>query len=232
MAEKIKYSRKDLKSPDEFITSVGRATAWMQVNRTVVVAACVVVVVALAGIVGARAYIGGKEARASREIWPVLGSAAEYLRTPDADGGGEGARLEQSLSALLERHAGTEAAVYAQYYLGSIAYRRGDYDESAARFRSAIGEGEEGTVMEYLLRLGLAQALESAGHLDESRIAYGEAAERATGALRAQALMGQARTLAALARPGEAAEVLRRILAENPDTPYKDLIQIRLAHLE
>ena len=95
MAEKIKYTRKDLKSPDEFISTVGRATAWMKANRSRVIAASVLVVIAAAGVVGTYAYIQRKEAAASRELWPILDRAATYLRDPAANAE-EGARLEQA----------------------------------------------------------------------------------------------------------------------------------------
>lgn len=232
MARKIKYTRKDLKSPDEFISTLGRATLWAKENRIMVVAAVAVAVLALGGIFGTRAYFQWQETKASRDLWPLLNQAREYLQGPaDADTE-KPVLLEQSLTAQVKKHPGTRAAFFAKYYLGSIAYRRKDYDRSAAEFRSAMASGKEKrTVMDFLLREGLAQALEAKGDTEGAEKAYAEAASFAKGELRTQAWMGQARLLELQGRRDEAAAIFRKIIAENPDTPFKDLIEIKLSHL-
>ncbi|MGA6993968.1 MAG: tetratricopeptide repeat protein [Candidatus Deferrimicrobiaceae bacterium] len=232
MARKIKYTRKDLKSPDEFISTLGRATLWIKENRVTVIVAVAVAFLALGGIFGTRAYFRWQETKASRDLWPHLNQAREYLQSPTGADSEKLAQLEQSLAAQVSRHPGTRAAVFARYYLGSIAYLREDYDQSAAQFRSAIANGkEQRTIMDFLLREGLAHALEAKGDTESAEKAYGEAASFANGELRTQAWMGQARLLALQGRKDEAAAVFRKILAENPDTPFKDLIEIKLSHL-
>lgn len=232
MARKIKYTRKDLKGPDEFISTLGRATLWIQENRVPVLAALTAVILAAGGVFGARAYYRWQEAKANRDLWPQLIQSQEVLRSPGVPDEEKLDRLEKVLAAQVSAHPGTEAAVFAQYYLGSIAFLRGNYDRSAEHFRSAIASGkEQGTVMDFLLREGLAQTFEAKGDAENAQKAYGEAAGFATGEFRTQARMGQARTLSTLGRKQEAAEVFRRILSENPDTPLKELIQIQLSRL-
>jgi len=232
MARKIKYTRKDLKSPDEFISTLGRVTLWIKENRVTVIVALAVVFLVLGGIFGTRAYFQWQETKASRDLWPHLNQAREYLHNPTGADSEKLAQLEQFLAVQVDNHPGTRAAVFAKYYLGSIAYLRKDYDRSAAQFRSAITDGKgQRTVMDFLLREGLAQALEAKGETESAEKAYGEAASFANGELRTQAWMGQARLLALQGRKDEAAAVFRKILAENPDTPFKDLIEIKLSHL-
>jgi len=232
MARKIKYTRKDLKGPDEFISTLGRATLWIKENHVPVLAALTAVILAAGGVFGTRAYYRWQEAKANRDLWPQLIQAQEVLRSPGVADEEKLDRLEKFLAAQVSAHPGTEAAVFAQYYLGSIAFRRGNYDRSAEHFRSAITSGkEQGTVMDFLLREGLAQTFDAKGDAENAQKAYGEAAGFATGEFRTQARMGQARALATLGRKEEAAEVFRRILAENPDTPFKELIQIQLSRL-
>jgi tetratricopeptide (TPR) repeat protein len=233
MARKIKYTRKDLKGPDEFISTLGRATLWIKENHVPVLAALTAVILAAGGVYGTRAYYRWQEAKANRDLWPQLIQAQEVLRSPGVADEEKLDRLERFLAAQVSAHPGTEAAVFAQYYLGSIAFLHGNYDRSAEHFRSAITSGkEQGTVMDFLLREGLAQTFEAKGDAENAQKAYGEAAGFATGELfRTQARMGQARALATLGRNQEATEVFRRILAENPDTPLKELIQIQLSRL-
>ena len=232
MARKIKYTRKDLKGPDEFISTLGRATLWIQGNRFPVLAVLTAVILVAVGVFGARAYYRWQEAKANRDLWPQLIQAQEVLRSPGVADEEKLDRLAKFLASQVSAHPGTEAAVFARYYLGSIAFHRGDYDRSAEYFRSAIASGkEQGTVMDFLLREGIAQTFDAKGDAENAQKAYGEAAGFATGEFRAQARMGQARALATLGRKEEAAEVFRKILAENPDTPLKELIQIQLSRL-
>jgi tetratricopeptide (TPR) repeat protein len=233
MARKIKYTRKDLKGPDEFISTLGRATLWIQENRFPVLAALTAVILAAGGVFGTRAYYRWQEAKANRDLWPQLIQAQEILRSPEGADEEKLDRLEKSLAGQVSAHPGTEAAVFAQYYLGSIAFRRGNYNRSADYFRSAIASGkEQGTILDFLLREGLAQTFDAKGDAENAEKAYEEAARFATGEFRTQARMGQARALATLGHKQEAAEVLRKILAETPDTPRKELIQIQLSRLE
>jgi len=191
-----------------------------------------VLMMAAGGVFGTRAYVRWQEAKANRELWPHLNQAREVLQTPAIADKEKVDRLVQFLTVHVNLHPDTGAAVFARYYLGSIAYLRGDYDQSAAQFRSAITSGkEQGTLMDFLLREGLAQALEAGGDVESAQIAYGEAAAFTTGELRTQAWMGQARTLALLGRKEEAAGIFRKILVENPDTPLRELIEIKMAHL-
>lgn len=233
VARKIKYTRKDLKGPDEFISTLGRATLWIKENRFPVLAALTAIILVVGGVFGTQAYYRWQEAKANRDLWPQLFQAQEVLRSPGVADEEKLDRFEKFLSAQVSAHPGTEAAVFAQYYLGSIAFRRANYDRSAEYFRSAIASGKErGTLMEFLLREGLAQTFDAKGDAENAQKAYGEAAGFATGGFRTQAQMGQARALATLGRKQEASEVFRKILVENPDTPLKELIQIQLARLE
>lgn len=230
MAEKVRYTRKDLKEPDEFLTTLGRAAAWARENRNRVAAVAAAAVLLGGGALGARSYVRWQEQRAARELWPHLSQARELLQLPQEADPQELARLEEILTAHVEGYAGTRSAVFARYYLGSIAYLRGDYEQSAARFHSALSSGSAGdTVMEFLIREGYAQALEAKGDAAMAAQAFRAAAARATGELRTQAWLGEARALTALGQEAEAAALFRRILEENPDSPLRPYIELRLS---
>lgn len=230
MTRKIKYTRKDLKSPDEFISTLGRTTLWMRENRSTALVVLAVVLVAFGGVFGTISYLRWQETKASRVLWPPMNRAREVLQTSTIENREALEEIGQSLSAASNRYPGTRAALFATYYLGSIAYRLGEYDRSAEHFRSGIADGkEQGTIMAFLLREGLAQSLEAKGDLEGARKAYAEAAELASGELRTRARMGQARTFALQGHNEEAAAVFRKILAENPETLLKDLIRVKLS---
>ncbi|MGE5188503.1 MAG: tetratricopeptide repeat protein [Gemmatimonadota bacterium] len=231
MAEKIRYTRKDLKGPDEFMSALGRAVAWARDNRPRLLLAATAVALVLAGVVGTAAYLRWEDEKATADLWPHLNRAREFLQAPTSADAEKLARLQQFLAAYVNTHPKTKAALYAYYYLGSIAYLRGNYGMSAQAFRMALDKAKDQPDMAYLVRIGLGQAFEANGEMANAAAAYKEAADSASGALRAEARMGQARALAALGRRDDAAAIYRAVIAENPDSPQKEIAELKLSRM-
>jgi len=231
MAEKIKYTRKDLKGPDEFMTALGRGVAWAKENRPKLLIAIAAIALVLAGVAGTGAYLRWEEEKAAANLWPHLNRAREFLQAPTAADAEKLARIEQFLVSHVNAHPKTKSAIYARYYLGSIAYSRGNYDMSVVWFRETLVATTDQPDMAYLVRTGLAQALEAKGDLPNAAAAYGDAAGSASGALRAEARMGQARTLLLQGRREDAAAIYRAVIAENPDSPQKELAELKLSRM-
>ncbi len=231
MAEKIKYTRKDLKGPDEFMTTLGRAVAWAGENRPKVLAAVAVLVLVFGGTLGTRAWLRWEEEKATATLWPHLNRAREFLQAPTAADAEKLARLEQFLAAHVQAHPKSKAALYARYYLGSIAYTRGNYEMSIHWFRAALDGTKDQPDMAYLVRTGLAQACEAKGDFAAAAGAYKDAADGASGELRVEARMGQARTLLLMGRRDDAATIYRAVVAEAPDSPQKELAELKLSRI-
>ncbi len=231
MPEKIKYTRKDLKGPDEFMNTLGRAVAWAGENRPKLLLALAAIALILAGVAGTAAYLRWDEEQATATLWPHLNRAREYLQTPSAADAEKLARLEQFLAAHVAAHPKTKAALYARYYMGSIAFLRGNYDTSVSQFRTALQDVKDQPDMAYLVRTGLAQAYEAKGDMAAAAAAYKDAADASSGELRAEARMGQARTLLLQGRRDDAAAVYRAVIAENPESPQKELAELKLSRI-
>ncbi len=231
MAEKIKYTRKDLKGPDEFVTTLGRAVAWSRENRPKLLIAAAAVALVIAGAAGTVAYLRWDDEKATATLWPHLNRAREYLLAPTAADTEKLVRLEQILGSQVNEHPKAKATVYARYYLASISYLRGNYDQSAARFQWILRETKLQPDMAYLVRTGLAQACEAKGDMAAAAAAYKEAGDAASGELRAEARMGQARVLAFQGRRDDAVAIYRAVIAENPDSPQKELAELKLSRL-
>ncbi|HWS14923.1 MAG TPA: tetratricopeptide repeat protein, partial [Candidatus Methylomirabilis sp.] len=123
----------------------------------------------------------------------------------------------------------TRATVYSRYYLGSIAFVRGNYDLAVSQFQAGIAIRKETGVMKYLLRQGIASSLEAKGDFAGAVAAYRDAATFADGDMKTQSRLGEARILALTGKNTEAAALYRLILKESPETPLRDLVEIRLA---
>ena len=232
MAEKVRYTRKDLKGPDEFISTFGRTVAWAKENRARLAAAVLGVVALVAVVLGVQAYFQWEENRSGRELWPRLNSARDLLQSPGGAAPERVAELERFLAAHVKAHPKTRAAVYSLYYLGGIAFLRGENDRAAEQYRAGIATGKAAGIMEYLLREGVAKSLEAKGDFPGAAAAYREAAGFAPAEMKDQPMIGEARCLALSGKKSEASALYRQILKDRPGTKARNLIEIQLAQME
>jgi tetratricopeptide (TPR) repeat protein len=232
MAEKTGFSRRDLKGPDEFISTFGRTVAWCKENRSKVAAGAFGIVAVVGLVLGTQAYLQWKENKADRELWPTLDRAQQLLQAPSAADPSQLADVERFLQAHVASHPNTRAAVYSLYYLGSIAFSRGNYDLSISQFRAGVATGKDAGIMKYLLREGIASSLEAKGDFPAAAAAYRDAGTVAEANLKIQSRMGEARVLRLDGKKTEAAALYRLILKETPETSLRDLLEVELAQVE
>lgn len=232
MAEKTGFSRRDLKGPDEFISTFGRSVAWCKENRSKATAGAIGVFAVVALALGTQAYLQWEENKSARDLWPNLDRAQQMLQAPYAADPSQLAALEQFLRGHVSTYPNTRAAVYSLYYLGTIAFHRGNYDLSISQFRAGIATGKEAGIMRYLLRQGIASSLEAKGDFPAAAAAFRDAGAVAEENMRAQARMSEARVLGLAGKKAEAAALYRLILKETPETPLRDLVEIQLAQTE
>ncbi len=232
MAEKTGFSRRDLKGPDEFISTFGRTVAWCKENRTKVAAGAIGVVAVVGLALGTRAYLQWQENKSARDLWPTLNRAQELLQAPFAADPSQLEAVERFLQGHVSRHPNTRATVYSLYYLGSIAFFRGNHDLAITQFRAGIATGKEAGIMRYLLRQGIACSLEAKGDFAAAAAAYGDAGAVAEADMKTQSRLGEARVLGLAGKKTEAAALYRLILKETPETPLRDLVEIQLAQTE
>jgi len=112
MAEKTGFSRRDLKAPDEFISTFGRTVAWCKENRSKVAAGAIAVFAVVALALGTQAYLQWKENKSGRDLWPTLDRAQQLLQAPSAADPSQLAAVEQFLQGHVSAHPETRATVY------------------------------------------------------------------------------------------------------------------------
>lgn len=232
MAEKTGFSRRDLKGPDEFISTFGRGVAWCKENRLKAGAGAIGVVAVVALAVGTRAYLQWEENKSARDLWPTLDRAQQLLQAPSAADPSQLANVEQFLQGHVGRHPNTRATVYSLYHLGSIAFSRGKFDLAITQFRAAIATGKEVGIMKYLLRQGIASSLEAKGDFAAAAGAYRDAGAVAEASMKTQSRLGEARVLGLSGKKIEAAALYRLVLKETPETPLRSLVELQLAQME
>jgi len=232
MAEKTGLSRRDLKSPDEFFSTFGRTVAWCKENRTKFTAGAIGIVAVAALVLGVQAYLQWEENRSARDLWPTLDRAQQLLQVPYAADPSQLADVERFLQGHVSAHPNTRATMYSLYYLGSIAFHRGNFDLAVTQFRAGIATGKEAGIMRYLLQDGIASSLEAKGDFPAAAEAYRGTSAVAGANMMTLSRMGEARVLGLAGKKTEAMALYRLILKENPETPLRDLVEIQLAQSE
>ena len=232
MAEKTGLSRRNLKSPDEFISTFGRTVAWCRENRTKFTAGAIAIVAVAALVLGVQAYLQWEENKSSRDLWPTLDRAQQLLQVPNAADPSQLAAIEKFLQGHVSAHPNTRATVYSLYYLGSIAFHRGNFDLAGTQFRAGIATGKAEGIMKYLLREGIASSLEAKGDFAASSAAYRDAGAVVEAEMKTRSRLGEARVLGLAGKKTEAAALYRLVLKETPETPLRDLVEIQLAQTE
>jgi predicted negative regulator of RcsB-dependent stress response len=234
MTENTRMNRKDLKGPDEFISAFSQALTWAKENQSRVMSIVAGVLILLAAVFGTRSYLEYREASASNALWPDLNRAQDLLRSPVKPDDERLVAVEQFLTAFVNQYPKAEAAVYAHYYLGSIAFTRGNHDIAIAQFKSVLSQGRDRGIMRFLARQGLAQALEAKGDFASASAAYHEAASAGFGDLKAQARLGEARMLTMLGRASDAVAIYRDLASatSGADPATKEYVDIKLARMQ
>ena len=231
MAEKTRLTRRDLKGPDEFITTFGRVVDWCKENRTKVAAGAIGVVVVVALALGTRAYMQWEENKSARDLWPMLNRAQALLQASPAADPSQLATVEQFLQGHVGRNPDTSSTVYSLYYLGSIAFSRGNYDLAITHFRAGTATGKDAGILRYLLRQAIASSLEAKGDFEAAAAAYRDAGAGAAGGMKTLSRLGEARVLGLAGKKTEAAALCRLILQETPESPLRELVEIHLAQI-
>jgi len=155
MAEKTRISRRDLKGPDEFISTFGRTVAWCKENRSKFAAGAIAVVAVVALALGIQAYLQWKENKSSLALWPTLDRAQQLLQVSYAADPSQLAAIEQFLQGHVGTYPNTRATVYSLYYLGNIAFSSRQLRSLDHAVPGGIATGKEAGIMRYLLREGI-----------------------------------------------------------------------------
>jgi tetratricopeptide (TPR) repeat protein len=164
---RVKFTRKDLKAPDEFITLTGRCLSFAgQHLRTIAlllggIVACLIIVW------GLLSYRRGIEQEAFASLWQI---ESRLRSTSDADAlpPASVARLQQ----ITHQFGAGEARGYAWLYLGHVHYRQGGYAAATTAYQQAVTQSQPTGLLWSLATLGAAYALETSGDFKQAQDAY------------------------------------------------------------
>jgi tetratricopeptide (TPR) repeat protein len=162
-----KWTRKDLKAPDEFIHMTGRLLSFVGHHlRTITLIlggtiACIVIAW------GLFAYFRGVEREAFASLWRI---EAQLRQATDASA--IPATAVEHLQQISHQFGAGEARGYAWLYLGHVHYRKGDYNSAASAYSQAVAQAQPGNLLWTLASLGTAYTVEARGEFKQAQEAY------------------------------------------------------------
>lgn len=202
---RTRYRRKDLKRPDEFVSTGRQVLLWAGENSRRLYQALGVLAVVLVAI-GAVYSLRGARARQANDD---LGGALALLRA------GKYGDAAAQLTEVANRWQSTGPGEVARLYAASASVKAGNYD-GAATLAQAIVQG--GGLAPYLRQQGLvtlAFALEQKGDTAGAATRYDEAAG-VEGPFTPEAILGAARCRERLGETAAARDLYQRYVREFP----------------
>jgi tetratricopeptide (TPR) repeat protein len=239
--------RKQLKSPDQFVSFWSRVAMFISARHRVVIAAAAAVLVLALVIWGATAALTRRAVRASVDFARIERIASADLlpatgTAPTTDDGlphfkTEQERLEAALKesdSFIASHGGSRLKDEAQLLKAKYLLALGKAGDALPVYQGLL-RGSIDDRLRFLAEEGLAYALEQSGQIDAAITAFGTLADDAQkngGFYRDRALFNKARLLQQKGGGKEAEKLFRDILEKTPTTPLREEINDRLATLD
>ncbi|WP_168210999.1 YfgM family protein [Persicimonas caeni] len=232
---------------DPVLEATMRGASWVEQNRNLVIGGVIAAVVAIIGVWVGTAYIEGQEVKASSTLSPALwdyaapveGSEeldlikqAEEVDPPAEVFASETERwqaiYDKADKSLSAKGSGALAQT-ARLTKAAAANRLGKPDEAVELYKAYLG-GETDEAMLPVVYLGLATAHSAKGNVDEAAANFDKLVE-VDASYEGLAMYQKAQVLEAAGKTDKAKELYHEILESDPETPYRDEIERRLALL-
>lgn len=149
MAKRIKYTEKELKGPDKFVSTVVSGFEYFSDHSkkiligVVAIVALIIVGYIVAGMAGKKGDIAGQKF-SDAVVKYNMGSSQEAL---------------SEFAAIRDEYPNTSVAALAAYYSGLIQYENGNYDEAVVMLDTYTSskDGERLLVQAAVLKKGIAR---------------------------------------------------------------------------
>jgi hypothetical protein len=212
--------RKDLRAPDEFVTTTNQIVEWARQNTQIVAIAAGALLAAVLIVVGVRWFIHGREERATRDFY----AADELFKRQQWDEAGK------SFAELAENLGGTSYGKLARLYVGRSALRAGKNAEAVTAIQEFLQDPIGGPSIEQLARLNLGSALAGTGDAAAARDQWAKALEL-DGPAKGEALINLAQGEDKAGNKDKALELYQRYLQDEPEGTGRDLARTRIVAL-
>jgi tetratricopeptide (TPR) repeat protein len=250
-----RYSRKELRRPDEFVTFWSRVGRWFAERARALALGAAALAVVVGGIWGYSTFAEGRTERASQRLSTIVRTYHAPLKTEAPAGAAAGETpvppqvpddedvprfkteqerreaLLKELETFQRDYGGSRVAREAELTRAGVFYDLGRYDEAAQVYTRLLAQSGADERVRLLAREGRGLALEAKGNFDAALQDFRKLQTEAP-FYQDRALYGEARLLERKGDRAGAVKLYRQILEKSPATPLRDEINNRLAALE
>jgi predicted negative regulator of RcsB-dependent stress response len=214
-----KLSRKELRRPDEFVSTLDQISEFVANNLTSVIVGAMAMVAVVAVGFGVSFYSQHQRRIASEQFY----SGITALRDKDYKS------AAQDFGALTETGARGELTHLAHFYMAMTYLSQHQTAKARDELRAYLSKGTDGAFRQLAFaQLGVTD--EDLGDYREAHAAYADAAQL-PGPEKAGAEVSVARTLALLGDRNGAVAAYQRFLKENPFAPQRSEVVEALAQM-
>ncbi len=218
---------------DDLATLLEAGATYFQEHRRQVLTVGGIAVVAIALILGGRAYFNARSAQSARMLGDLIGTYNAQVTASLEDLGNAKAgvptftsteerdrKVIEMADALLKRDGSGLSASGAALYKAMALAGLKRYDEAAPLLKS-LADRDPGGVFGAMARLRLARLREEQGKADDAMPLY-QAIADTKGSLvpQEEGILGLARCQETLGKPDEAMKLYRRLMSDFPDSEY------------
>jgi len=228
---KRRLTRKEIKQPDQFVSSSVRVIAWTKDHTKYLLYGALGVIVVVGLVVGWAMW--QKQQRQQAEV--LLHEAVKGLNS--ADKSARKSASEQALGHfqhITQRYRSTPAAALAYWYLGHLHFEQGDYTAALAAYEQArrLLPTDRERLLPALVRLNMGYAQESAGAYNDALASFEAVLQSSVDWLHGEAFLGIGRCYERLGATEKALDTYSRALSHAAvNDTARQTIEERLALL-
>jgi tetratricopeptide (TPR) repeat protein len=214
-----RVTRKALRQPDEFVSTVDLIGDWIARNLTRVIIGVAVVVVIIVVSLVVSLYSEQRQRVVSGQFYSAINALSDKdYRT-----------AEKLFSKLARHHSGSPLGHLAEFYLANTYIAQNQPSEARRALRTFLAGGSSRFFRQMaLVQLGVAN--EDLGDYHDAHSAYVKAAQL-NGPEKARAQIGAARTLAGLGDRDGAIAAYQQFLRDNPFAEQRTEVTEALAQM-
>jgi TolA-binding protein len=223
---KKRLLRKDLKQPDEFISFTSRSLQYISEHRQLFFIAGAAILALVVGSWAWHAHQVNYRVRAAAQLAQATDSYSAALVDKDTV---KLEKAETELQSFLSSYSKSRLFDLALFYLAHTQFHLGKYDSAIDAYTKLLGPDPSQPTIASLAHNGLALTLKAKGEYVKAANHFAQAAQLPGSFLREQALLNQARVLAAAGETEKAKQIYQQLVNQFPDSPMARLARQRLA---
>jgi TolA-binding protein len=218
-----RYSQKDLKQPDEFITFSSRLLAQVIEQKNKIMAALGGIVV-LVLIITAVNYFSQKADEKSLQMLSGVVSRYAALQGESGDVAAyQGTKDE--LTEIVDTYGGNIGGKLANFFLAGSSFAAGEYGASATLYRKAASDFKGVFPFETMAKSSLGYALAQQGDHDAAAGIFEDMTKTEAPVMADELLFALARQYAATGKTELQKETAQKLIETYPESIYTNVIQ-------